>query len=278
MKGTQKSLLFIFALLLVPTVQAQNPVGQVIWVKGTLKATQPKQAERQLIRRAAVFEQDTLITDKGSTGQIAFTDSSLLSLRENTTLTLTQYQFGKNIPAKKNTFVTTLAKGGFRTITGAAAKNNPDGYQARTPVATIGVTGTGFDFLYSPANKHLAVNCQVGTCNVFNPYGKIVLTRNAPYATVTCSRNAQAEVACNLPPQSVKTLPPELKNSPQLVNASFNSHTLITTPMTGGGGSLPPTGPSTGGGTTTGSQDSSSGGASTGSGQVNSFSINQPCS
>lgn len=210
----------------------EKPIGQVVWVKGILKATQPEKTGRDLTRRSPVFEKDTLSTDAKSTGQIVFTDSTILALRESTTLALTKYKYGKGTPPKDATFVANLAKGGFRTITGAIAKDNPDGYQANTPVAIIGVTGTGFDFvLSSKKSTKLSMNCQIGTCTLTNSAGKQVLNKEHPFAIVECSASGTKKTSITSPdfspsgtcfaPKIVATLPAELKVSPQLVSATF---------------------------------------------------------
>ena len=127
------SLFFILSLaigvvsLSYAETQAQPQIGQVVWVKGTLKAVQPNGSPRVLTRRSPIFEKDTLITSNRSTGEIVFSDNSLLALRENTTLQIAEYRYGGGVQPSKDTFTANIVKGGFRTITGAISKNHPEG-------------------------------------------------------------------------------------------------------------------------------------------------------
>lgn len=165
---------------------ALQAAGQVVWVKGVITATYPEQAPRSLARGAAIYEKDTLTTDINSTGEITFTDNSLLSLRPNTTLVIEQYHFSQKKVQTSGQYILNLIKGGFRTITGFVAKSNPENYQVKTPVATIGVRGTTYN-----------ANCINGTCavglekgkgvTVLNDGGIVELTPDKRYAVISSS-------------------------------------------------------------------------------------------
>jgi len=122
-----------------------KPVGRVVWVKGELKAIMVNQEERILKKTSLIYEKDTLKTDASSQAQIVFTDNSLMTFREGTTFVIDQYSYQPNSQKKSvGKYIMNLIEGGFRTITGAIAKSNPDDYQVNTPVATIGVRGTDY--------------------------------------------------------------------------------------------------------------------------------------
>src|SRR5690606_38875231 len=106
----------------------------------------------------------------------------LVALREGTTFKIDQYKFNVSTPSE-NKYVAGVAKGGFRTITGLISKSNPDGYEVRTPVATIGVRGTVYTIYYSPGTG-LAVKLDRGALFVANNAGKIELNkaRNRVYS------------------------------------------------------------------------------------------------
>jgi hypothetical protein len=135
----------------VPAAAVEDTsIAQVIWVKGTVKATLGSAPPRVLARRSPLYAHDVLTTDTSGSGEVAFTDSSVLTLRESTEIRVDEYEFKKD-PQGGGTGkeVMSLVKGGFRTITGAIPKANPDSYQVNTPVATIGVRGTDYSAYYS---------------------------------------------------------------------------------------------------------------------------------
>lgn len=145
----------------------EGSAGQVVWVKGVITATYPEQASRSLARGSAIYEKDTLTTDANSTGEIIFTDNSLVSLRPNTTLFIKKYHFSQQKLETSGQYILNLIKGGFRTITGLIAKFNPDNYQVKIPFATIAVRGTTYN-----------TNCQNGQCAVGLEQGKGVIVQN----------------------------------------------------------------------------------------------------
>jgi len=245
-------ILSVFVLFnLSPSVQAAEAIGQVVWVKGTLIASQPNQANRNLTRRSSIFQADTLKTDATSTGQVVFTDNSLLALKENTILVIAQYAHKVGGPPQKEAFVANLAKGGFRTITGAVAKQNPKGYEANTPVATIGVSGTEFVIFYDPNSKKLDAKVDKGTINVANGSGSQTLHADCSnktgggentVAAAVCYKSAS--VHHGSAPAGSNTTPETLTNIPSIQVVGY----------TATGGNLPPSGQN-----------------------VGNFSINEPC-
>lgn len=142
---------WIIAAEAVETTTSDNklpvPVGKVIWVKGTFKATMPNKEVRVLQKASVIYLHDTLTTDAGAQAQIAFTDNTLMTFRPDTKFFIDQYDYqpqGKKEGKGVGKYVMNLIEGGFRTVTGAIAKENPDDYKVNTPVATIGVRGTDY--------------------------------------------------------------------------------------------------------------------------------------
>lgn len=177
---------FLFlALILFFSVQAgsaeQQPpsIGQIVWVKGEVKAITANQAVRTLQRRSPIFTKDTIVTDKASTGEVVFTDNSVVSLQQDTQLRIDEYQFGKNVEPGKAKYVASLIKGGFRTITGLIPKENANNYQVNTPVATIAVQGTHYVAIY---RGQLFLKYLSGAPCMRNSKGTVCLNANLPYA------------------------------------------------------------------------------------------------
>jgi hypothetical protein len=115
--------------------------AQVVWVKGLVKAISSDKKSRVLQRKDFIYELDTITTQDGGTGQVVFSDNTLVSLSENTVVKISQYRYNKNLPQQQK-YVVDVVKGGFRTVTGLISKAGPNNYKLITPVATIGVRGT----------------------------------------------------------------------------------------------------------------------------------------
>lgn len=163
---------------------ALETAGQVVWIKGTVKATYPEQQPRVLARGALIYEKDTLNSEKDSSGEISFTDNSILTLQSDTTFVIDQYHFDQNKPSHGQYFMN-LLKGGFRTITGFVAKAKPENYQVKTPVATIGVRGTDFSANCRNATSLCAFSLIHGKgVTLRNGAGVFELTVEKPYATI----------------------------------------------------------------------------------------------
>lgn len=195
--------LFFIALILIgvgyfPMVFAQPQViGQVVWVKGTVKAISSDNKSRILQRRDAIYLQDQITTNKEATGEIVFTDGGVLALRSDTSILISEYKYTKESTDK---YVVDLVKGGFRTITGAISKAGPEAYQVNTPVATIGIRGTHYSAYYKSCGGNdskregcgLSLQITTGSVVVENEKGQVVLKEgtNQSYARVGSSTDA----------------------------------------------------------------------------------------
>ncbi len=141
------------------SLKDKKPVARVVWIKGSVDASQPDNEKRILKTASNLYLHDTIKTDANSEAQIVFTDNSTLTFRPNTTFYINEYNYVQ--PSKKSaekstgTYVMDLILGGFRTITGYVAKENPDAYSVNTPVATIGVRGTEFSVVYDGKSVYM---------------------------------------------------------------------------------------------------------------------------
>lgn len=191
-------------------------IAQVIWVKGDMKAAQPNKPARVLERRSAIYLHDVITTSASGTGQIAFTDGSTYALRTGTVFKIDGYHHSKDGPAAEEKSIMELVKGGFRTITGAIPKKNPDGYQMNSPVATIGVRGTEYTTFISE-DKGLLLEINVGTIEVANQAGKMVLSQCD--ISANCQRYGSV-LEPSAPPMPLPVVPKELAGQPALAPVS----------------------------------------------------------
>jgi len=204
-------LIFCFVSLgYAENTQEVPTIGQIVWVKGAMKAISSKSLGRTLKRADYIYEQDTLVTDKTGSGQITFTDGSLMTLREDTVLKMSEYKYKKDAKPKEDKNIMELAKGGFRTISGAIAKNNPEGYAAKTPVATIGIRGTDYSVYY---RNQLFVQINRGIIDVANKGGTISLDPQRQSSAQINSINARP-IPLKIPPAIFKSQPGIIPTAP----------------------------------------------------------------
>ena len=175
-------------------------VARVVWVKGKFSASMPGSNEtRELKKDSNIYMNDTLITDATSEAEIVYSDNSVMTFRPNTQLYINEYNYApKTAAASKKSvgkYVMDLITGGFRTITGWVAKDNPGDYQINTPVATIGVRGTEFSVVYQtgkdlyvkrykgiPCVRNKGKNRTELCMNQVNPYADVANADTAPVA------------------------------------------------------------------------------------------------
>ncbi len=220
-----------------PLVNAdENPIGQVIWVKGQASAGQPGQ-QRQLERRSPIYVHDVITTGVGSSGQVAFTDASMVTLRSDTALKIDQYYHQAGGSPSQEKSAMTLIKGGLRTITGAIPKANPDGYQMNTPVATIGVRGTDYTLFFS-ATQGLLIKLDVGAIIVTNQGGALDLNKSLAKVYGVVSGLGAA-------PTQLSKEPAVFHGQPSIIPVSPGTINSISTSPTGGNvpGMRGPSGP-----------------------------------
>lgn len=220
-------LLLCFSLLAFVSIPSANAaadmaIGQMVWVRGVVKAVSATGASRDLQRRSPIYEKDTIQTDTTSTAEIAFNDSSVVALRSATTFKIDQYKYDAASP-KNGKYVANVVEGGFRTITGIISHSNPDNYQVNTPVATIGVRGTDYSVFYS-LKAGLSVKLSKGSIIVANALGQVELdvAKNRIYAAIADLRH---------PPVVTPTQSPVFKSQPDITPVSS-----LTQPVGGAAG------------------------------------------
>ncbi|MFP5507062.1 MAG: FecR domain-containing protein [Gammaproteobacteria bacterium] len=152
---------------------APEPAAQVIVARGAVHAQMPGGERRDLRRRSPVYSGETIVTAAASEVQLRFSDGALLALRAETVFRIDDYRY-QTQGGSGDRSVSTLIKGGLRTITGVIGKQDPQAYRVDTPVATIGVRGTHYEaVMESPESLVLAA--WQGAIEVRNEQGVIEL-------------------------------------------------------------------------------------------------------
>ena len=116
---------------------------------------------KALFANAEVFQGDKITTATDAELLLRMTDGTIIAMRPNSNLELSEYHFNKNDSNNDNIFIK-LLKGGLRTVTGAIGKKNPQKVRFSTPTATIGIRGTDFELAVIDENKKEA---EAGTYN-----------------------------------------------------------------------------------------------------------------
>lgn len=121
-------------------------IARVALMKGISWASGADGRTRGLRVGEAIFEHDHLNTGINSFLVVAFNDKSRITLTSNSELKIQQHQYSPEEPAK-NSSILEFLRGGLRVLTGAIGQLNRAAYRVSTPVATLGIRGTGFDLL-----------------------------------------------------------------------------------------------------------------------------------
>lgn len=158
------------SIALMSTSALAETAGRVSFVTGDVTATSANGTTRALRRGDTINGGDKISTRAGRL-QIRFTDGGFVSLQPNSVFGVDEYLYANRKPEESSLFFS-LLQGGMRTITGAIGKVNKQSYKVRTPVATIGIRGTGYRARLDE-NGTLLVSVGTGFVNVSNSAGDI---------------------------------------------------------------------------------------------------------
>ena len=143
-------------LTLSALVHAQE-AGTVIFATGSVTAERASVVT--LAKGDPVLVQDTVVTADASRAQLSMIDGAKIAIRPNSRLKIEEYAYssGEAAPGSATTTssdrgVTSLLKGGFRTITGAIGKQDEKDYEVRTAVGVLGIRGTEYTAVFCNAD------------------------------------------------------------------------------------------------------------------------------
>lgn len=172
------NLSWVSLMLLLCCSQAHAGAAMVMNVSGVLSVKQNDGSVKALFEKSEVDEGDVISTEKNSYARLKFSDGGELTLRPETSMKIERFSYAESEPSQ-DSFVLSLVKGGFRTITGLVGKRgNRDAYKLKTPTATIGIRGTYYSGLLCtnncgdiPAGLYLEV--LEGAINASNDGGQL---------------------------------------------------------------------------------------------------------
>lgn len=167
--------LALLALFLIqPPASAAEQVATVVAARGDILAVDINGNSRKLTVKAPVFGEDTIETGARGRVQIRFTDNTLVSLGQATTMKIAEYRWQpeKNDGALK----TRIKEGTFRIMGGALAQAAPQNFKTETPTATIGIRGSMYAGVATADS--LSVVFQGGKgIEVTNSFGTVAITK-----------------------------------------------------------------------------------------------------
>ncbi len=129
-----------------PVKTDQSVVARIVDIKGEVSAknvADKNSKDRLLSLGGPLYSEDTLRSKKDSYALMLFRDGEKITLQADSEMVIAQYHFQHE--GKKDQALYRLTTGGMRALTGSIGKTNREAYSIDTPVATIGIRGTGFD-------------------------------------------------------------------------------------------------------------------------------------
>jgi hypothetical protein len=143
MNYVSKILMVLCATLAAFTTStfASDAKGLVVASRGTVIASKANGESRELAQGDEIFVDDEIMTAPKSFAVLQFLDGAKVTVKPNSEIVIEDYVYNGNSDDKATL---SLVSGGLRVITGAMAKNNPENYKVKTPVALMGVRGTEF--------------------------------------------------------------------------------------------------------------------------------------
>ena len=130
---------FLLLLQLAAASALAQPVGRIDFAAGSVRIERGTQTIVGL-RGTQVLEGDVVLTGPDTQVQIRMADDAFLALRPNSRLTLDKYRFGKG---EEDGVLLSLAHGILRAFTGAIAARDREKFIMKTPLATVGIRGSG---------------------------------------------------------------------------------------------------------------------------------------
>ena len=138
------SLLIILWTAITPSYANNEERGRVIYLRGSVTATNTHGVPRLLRQDSRVKPGDEIETGPKAVIQLVFPDGAMLQIKRSSKVVIEAYHYNAKDPDKDKTIFKAI-KGSFRSLTGALGKRNPDKVKYKTPVATIGIRGTAVE-------------------------------------------------------------------------------------------------------------------------------------
>jgi hypothetical protein len=181
MSYLSKVLIIIF-LTFANVANASN--NSFVGVIGAAIGDIKNQKNESLSNGSKIFFGDTIISKSKSNAQILFLDQTVLTLGEETELTIDEFVYDPN--SQDGSFVSTVKTGTVKFITGQISKKNPDNLEVKVPAGTLGARGTEFVILSESNNESTVVLLGPGPNNTLGMTpGNLILSDGVNSVDIT---------------------------------------------------------------------------------------------
>ena len=181
MSYISKVLIIIF-LTFASVANASN--NSFVGVIGAAIGDIKNQKNESLSNGSKIFFGDTIISKSKSNAQILFLDQTVLTLGEETELTIDEFVYDPN--SQDGSFVSTVKTGTVKFITGQISKKNPDNLEVKVPAGTLGARGTEFVILSESNNESTVVLLGPGPNNTLGMTpGNLILSDGVNSVDIT---------------------------------------------------------------------------------------------
>ena len=181
MSYLSKVLIIIF-LTFASVANASN--NSFVGVIGAAIGDIKNQKNESLSNGSKIFFGDTIISKSKSNAQILFLDQTVLTLGEETELTIDEFVYDPN--SQDGSFVSTVKTGTVKFITGQISKKNPDNLEVKVPAGTLGARGTEFVVLSETNNESTVVLLGPGPNNTLGMIpGNLILSDGINSVNIT---------------------------------------------------------------------------------------------
>ena len=175
-------LLIIIFFMFASVANASN--NSFVGVIGAAIGDIKNQKNESLSNGSKIFFGDTIISKSKSNAQILFLDQTVLTLGEETELTIDEFVYDPN--SQDGSFVSTVKTGTVKFITGQISKKNPDNLEVKVPAGTLGARGTEFVVLSESNNESTVVLLGPGPNNTLGMIpGNLILSDGVNSVDIT---------------------------------------------------------------------------------------------
>ena len=175
--------ILIFVILTFTSVANANN-NSFVGVIGAAIGDIKNQKNESLSNGSKIFFGDTIISKSKSNAQILFLDQTVLTLGEETELTIDEFVYDPN--SQDGSFVSTVKTGTVKFITGQISKKNPDNLEVKVPAGTLGARGTEFVVLSESNNESTVVLLGPGPNNSLGMIpGNLILSDGVSSVNIT---------------------------------------------------------------------------------------------
>ncbi len=175
--------ILIFVILTFTSVANASNNG-FVGVIGAAIGEIKNQKNESLSNGSKIFFGDTIISKSKSNAQILFLDQTVLTLGEETELTIDEFVYDPN--SQDGSFVSTVKTGTVKFITGQISKKNPDNLEVKVPAGTLGARGTEFVVLSESNNESTVVLLGPGPNNSLGMIpGNLILSDGVSSVNIT---------------------------------------------------------------------------------------------